>query len=108
MIVLLSEIFPKKLEMLSTTKPGSGQGVSAWVQIACPRLSIDWGHFFVVPVLSPFELYVAIGEVADPSLWSTGDEEKGYPMDFYSKTGGPWANYFDDNKDRKTQLSYGS
>mmetsp|Transcript_33693 Transcript_33693/g.80593 ORF Transcript_33693/g.80593 Transcript_33693/m.80593 type:complete len:557 (+) Transcript_33693:159-1829(+) len=107
MIVLLSEIFPQKLEMLSTTKPGSGKGVSAWVQIACPRLSIDWGHFFVVPVLSPFELYVTIGEVVDPSLWSAGDEEKGYPMDFYSKTGGPWANYFD-NKNRKTQLSYGS
>jgi diphthamide synthase subunit DPH2 len=35
MIVLLSEIFPKKLEMLS----GNG-GVSAWVQIACPRLRL--------------------------------------------------------------------
>lgn len=20
--------------------------VEAWVQVACPRLSIDWGHFF--------------------------------------------------------------
>jgi diphthamide synthase subunit DPH2 len=34
MIVLLSEIFPKKLEMLS----GGSGGVCAWVQIACPRL----------------------------------------------------------------------
>nr|NVI70948.1 putative diphthamide biosynthesis protein 1 [Cucujiformia] len=34
-IILLSEIFPKKLELF-------GQ-LDAFVQIACPRLSIDWG-----------------------------------------------------------------
>ncbi|KAL7530771.1 hypothetical protein ACHAXR_003663 [Thalassiosira sp. AJA248-18] len=108
-IVLLSEIFPKKLEMMSTSAPGSGGGVSAWVQIACPRLSIDWGHYFCVPVLSPFELFVALGEVADSSLWVAGEEkeEDGYPMDFYSKSGGPWANYYDSNKDRKV-MSYGT
>ena len=37
MIVLLSEIFPKKLELLSKGVDGKG-GVCAWVQIACPRL----------------------------------------------------------------------
>ena len=116
-IVLLSEIFPKKLEMMSNTNPGSGgRGVCAWVQIACPRLSIDWGHYFCVPVLSPFELFVALGEVVDPSLWVADDEKKeesvedhdnGYPMDFYSKSGGPWANYYDSNTKRKA-MSYGS
>jgi 2-(3-amino-3-carboxypropyl)histidine synthase len=116
-IVLLSEIFPKKLEMMSTTNPSSSHGkgkVCAWVQIACPRLSIDWGHYFCVPVLSPFELFVALGEVVDPSLWVANDseetrekEEDGYPMDFYSKSGGPWANYYDSNKDRKV-MSYGT
>ncbi|CBJ25584.1 conserved unknown protein [Ectocarpus siliculosus] len=20
--------------------------VEAWIQVACPRLSVDWGHFF--------------------------------------------------------------
>jgi len=108
MIVLLSEIFPKKLEMLSTTNPSSGRGVCAWVQIACLRLSIDWGHFFCVPVLSPFELFVALGEVVDPSIWSAEEEkgessiedEIGYPMDFYS-TEAPWSNYYNSNKDRK-------
>ena len=34
-IMLLSEIFPQKLALL--------EDVGAWVQIACPRLSIDWG-----------------------------------------------------------------
>eukprot|EP00956_Cyclotella_meneghiniana_P024051 scaffold47941_cov22-Cyclotella_meneghiniana.AAC.1 len=125
MIVLLSEIFPKKLEMMSVKPNGNGRdnehGVCAWVQIACPRLSIDWGHYFCVPVLSPFELFVALGEVADSSLWSANDdnperderettinavEEDGYPMDFYSKAGGPWTNYFDSNKDRRI-VAYG-
>ena len=110
MIVLLSEIFPKKLEMLST----GSNGVCAWVQVACPRLSIDWGHYFCVPVLSPFELYVAFGEVDNAALWvadeektdSTDDLDDQYPMDFYTKSGGPWTNYYDSNKDRKV-LSYG-
>nr|NVI71070.1 putative diphthamide biosynthesis protein 1 [Cucujiformia] len=34
-IILLSEIFPKKLELFPQ--------LDAFVQIACPRLSIDWG-----------------------------------------------------------------
>nr|NVI70977.1 putative diphthamide biosynthesis protein 1 [Cucujiformia] len=34
-VILLSEIFPKKLELF--------QELDAFVQIACPRLSIDWG-----------------------------------------------------------------
>lgn len=33
--VLLSEIFPDKLALM--------KDVEAWVQVACPRLSIDWG-----------------------------------------------------------------
>nr|NVI70988.1 putative diphthamide biosynthesis protein 1 [Cucujiformia] len=34
-VILLSEIFPKKMELFHT--------IDAFVQIACPRLSIDWG-----------------------------------------------------------------
>ena len=37
--ILLSEIFPQKLKIMSSS-------VEAWVQIACPRLSIDWGLAF--------------------------------------------------------------
>ena len=128
--ILLSEIFPKKLEMMSNTPKSFGNGregvgVCAWVQIACPRLSIDWGHYFCVPVLSPYELFVAMGEVVDSSLWKAEEDEvreenemvggidgrvsqdNGYPMDFYSKSGGPWANYYKSNSDRKV-LSYGN
>nr|NVI71053.1 putative diphthamide biosynthesis protein 1 [Cucujiformia] len=37
-VILLSEIFPKKLELFSQ--------LDAFVQNACPRLSIDWGPAF--------------------------------------------------------------
>ena len=47
-IVLLSEIFPGKLALF--------KDVEAWVQIACPRLSIYWGTAFDKPLLSPYEL----------------------------------------------------
>uniref|UniRef100_UPI00398F889E 2-(3-amino-3-carboxypropyl)histidine synthase subunit 1 isoform X2 n=1 Tax=Pristiophorus japonicus TaxID=55135 RepID=UPI00398F889E len=45
--VLLSEIFPDKLRLF--------QEVDAWVQVACPRLSIDWGKAFSRPLLTPYE-----------------------------------------------------
>ena len=38
-------------------------GPQAWVQVACPRLSIDWGEGFALPTLTPFEALVALGEV---------------------------------------------
>lgn len=47
--VLLSEVSPLKLKALS-------QGIDAWIQIACPRLSIDWGEEFLLPTLNPYEV----------------------------------------------------
>ncbi|MCJ1350080.1 MAG: Diphthamide biosynthesis protein 1 [Icmadophila ericetorum] len=75
--ILLSEIFPGKLAMM--------KDVECWVQIACPRLSIDWGYAFERPLLSPYEALVALG-VRDG--WEKKDGGKGvYPMDFYGKDG---------------------
>ena len=73
--MLLSEIFPGKL----ATMPD----VECWVQIACPRLSIDWGYAFPRPLLTPYEALVALGVRED---W---DKANGgiYPMDFYAKEG---------------------
>jgi 2-(3-amino-3-carboxypropyl)histidine synthase len=89
--LLLSEIFPGKLAMMPD--------VEAWVQIACPRLSIDWGYAFARPLLSPYEALVALGVREAPWL----DEEEAvargsgvekekeranlYPMDFYAREG---------------------
>lgn len=73
-IVLLSEIFPAKLALFTD--------IDAWIQIACPRLSIDWGESFSVPLLTPYEACVAL----ELTEW-----KEQYPMDYYSKdsTGTP-------------------
>ncbi len=84
-VLLLSEIFPKKLDMFSSK-------VDVWVQIACPRLSVDWGHFFTKPVLSAYELNVALGE----EKWRDV-----YPMDFYTVNSGRWSNYHEENRSRQ-------
>merc|ERR1719235_1632641 len=74
--VLLSEIFPAKLELM--------HDVDAWVQIACPRLSIDWGTAFKKPLLTPYEASVALASTE----W-----RESYPMDFYASKDslGPWT-----------------
>ncbi|KAK6296682.1 hypothetical protein J4Q44_G00328240 [Coregonus suidteri] len=80
--VLLSEIFPSKLDLMAE--------VDAWVQITCPRLSIDWGKAFSKPLLSPYEAAVALQQVG----W-----QEVYPMDFYSNQSlGPWAPNHPDNQ----------
>ncbi|XP_053222696.1 2-(3-amino-3-carboxypropyl)histidine synthase subunit 1 isoform X3 [Podarcis raffonei] len=73
--LLLSEIFPGKLRLFPD--------VEAWVQVACPRLSIDWGEAFGRPLLTPYEAAVALQQVQ----W-----QETYPMDFYaSQSLGPWT-----------------
>lgn len=75
--ILLSEIFPSKLALFN---------LDAFVQVACPRLSIDWGTAFPKPLLSPYEFSVVLGN----SKWLQDDGT--YPMDFYSNNSlGPWT-----------------
>ena len=76
-VILMSEIFPERLKRF-------GKEVDAWIQIACPRLSIDWGHHFSKPLLSAYEFEVTMKE----SEW-----RERYPMDYYSRKGGKWSNY---------------
>lgn len=73
--ILLSEIFPGKLAMMPD--------VECWVQIACPRLSIDWGYAFPRPLLTPYEALVALGVREE---WGSSKQAV-YPMDFYAKDG---------------------
>lgn len=58
---LVAEVSPPKLAALS-------QGIDAWVQIACPRLSIDWGEGFTLPTLNPYE--VRAGRGGDEAAWA--------------------------------------
>jgi 2-(3-amino-3-carboxypropyl)histidine synthase len=76
-IILLSEITDHKLMQYSECE--------CFVQIACPRISIDWGSYFTKPVITPYEAFVVWGDVE----WR--DQ---YPMDFYSYEGGEWSNYY--------------
>lgn len=79
-IILLSEIFPDKLKLFDD--------IDAFVQIACPRLSIDWGRAFEKPLLTPYELAVALGD----SKWNPNCSNDSYPMDFYANNSlGPWT-----------------
>ncbi|KAG0220979.1 Diphthamide biosynthesis protein 1 [Mortierella sp. GBA43] len=74
-IILLSEIFPGKLAMF--------EDMDAFIQIACPRLSIDWGYAFPKPLLTPYEASVVFESIP----W-----QPVYPMDFYSNDSlGPWT-----------------
>ncbi|KAG7195171.1 Diphthamide biosynthesis protein 1 [Scheffersomyces spartinae] len=70
--IILSEIFPQKLAMFDD--------IDAFVQVACPRLSIDWGYAFSKPLLTPYEAMVMVEQ---DTKWN----DKYYPMDYYAKEG---------------------
>uniref|UniRef100_A0A8C4X0C4 2-(3-amino-3-carboxypropyl)histidine synthase subunit 1 n=1 Tax=Eptatretus burgeri TaxID=7764 RepID=A0A8C4X0C4_EPTBU len=87
--VLMSEIFPQKLALFPD--------IEVWVQVACPRLSIDWGSAFEKPLLTPYEAAVALEVVS----WQTP-----YPMDFYSiRPLGPWAPRHPQHQPQQTKHS---
>uniref|UniRef100_A0AC34FJH1 2-(3-amino-3-carboxypropyl)histidine synthase subunit 1 n=1 Tax=Panagrolaimus sp. ES5 TaxID=591445 RepID=A0AC34FJH1_9BILA len=75
--ILLSEIFVNKLALF--------KGIECFAQVACPRLSIDWGLSFKTPLLTPYELASAL----EYTKFTTNE----YPMDFYAyDSRGPWTN----------------
>lgn len=83
--ILMSEIFPAKLALMPS--------IDAWVQIACPRLSIDWGLAFKNPLLTPYEINVALKAVE----W-----KETYPMDFYAyESLGNWTPNFKPKCEKK-------
>ncbi|MES1914649.1 MAG: hypothetical protein MHM6MM_006698 [Cercozoa sp. M6MM] len=102
-LVLLSEIFPHKLAAfnagLKDTEDKS-RIVGTWIQVGCPRLSIDWGIHFEAPLLNPYEAFVSL----DSAKWLAvpREEDAGgvYPMDFYSGSGGQWTNYWQSPEER--------
>ncbi|KAM6573414.1 hypothetical protein CsatA_017494 [Cannabis sativa] len=99
-VVLMSEISPARMGLFEDS-------VEAWVQIACPRLSIDWGEAFGKPLLTSFEADIALGSI--PGWWeknqnhdsgccggggdscgNNNDGDENYPMDYYAQDGGDW------------------
>ncbi|KAL5582591.1 hypothetical protein UlMin_015033 [Ulmus minor] len=98
-VVLMSEISPTRIGLFEDS-------VDAWIQIACPRLSIDWGDAFRKPLLNPFEAEIALGYISgwwERNNSSCCDDQNGgcnngdskaivgdYPMDYYAQDGGEW------------------
>ncbi|CAO2833119.1 unnamed protein product [Amaranthus hypochondriacus] len=120
-IVLMSEISPSRIELFQDS-------IDAWIQVACPRLSIDWGEAFHRPLLNPFEAEIALGlirgwwekdngsmridcgrnEVEGCSCddqTNKGGNENGvdYPMDYYAQDGGEWNSSYMKGKNRPTR-----
>lgn len=77
-VLLLSEAFPSKLRLLQDE-------VDCFVQVCCPRLSIDWGLSYHKPLLTPYECFV----VFDKEVF-----REQYPQDYYLRDSGPWTNYY--------------
>ena len=98
--LVLSEVFPAKLSAFSSGR----ERVDAFIQVACPRLSLDWGHFFTVPLLNTFEAFVAFDPSYSLSYPLPTDFTSSIPMDYYAKEGGPWANYHPTNRSRSLRV----
>ncbi|XP_021742015.1 2-(3-amino-3-carboxypropyl)histidine synthase subunit 1-like [Chenopodium quinoa] len=119
-VVLMSEISPSRIELFEDS-------IDAWIQIACPRLSIDWGEAFHRPLLNPFEAEIALGLIRgwwerDDSIVGVdcgrnggscgcdNENNKGgvdhggdYPMDYYAQDGGDWNSSYMKGKNRPTR-----
>lgn len=94
----MSEVIPAKLALF--------KDVDCWVQFACPRLSIDWGSAFQVPVLTPFEAMwgsrnCSSANCCKPS--AEDDKYEGHPMDYYAYDSlGPHTPNFMEAKPKKS------
>lgn len=74
--VMMPEIVQDTLKVIDS--------VDVWVQVACPRLSIDWGSFFQAPLLNPYEFAQSI-KLLDDTGRTQNQSPIEYPMDFYAK-----------------------
>jgi 2-(3-amino-3-carboxypropyl)histidine synthase len=83
---MLSEITEEKLNEY--------QDCECFIQIACPRISIDWGSYFSKAVITPYEAFVN---------WNKTHWRDNYPMDYYSYEGGEWSNYYNTRKNLKNK-----
>lgn len=102
--IVMPEIKPNLLNSFEDS-------IDVWVQVACPRLSIDWGDGFVSkPLLAPYELNIALQSVngikeGEILLSSDDGSRSSYPMDFYSNNSlGDWTPSHKCNKDCNCSL----
>ena len=86
-LFMMSEINLEKLKNCN---------IDAFIQISCPRLSVDWAHESDIPLLNSYEAYKVLNDEM---------EIQEYPMDFYShNSDGPWSIGYFNNPKRKRHL----
>jgi 2-(3-amino-3-carboxypropyl)histidine synthase len=82
-IIMLNEITQNKIINYDKCE--------CFIQIACPRLSIDWSDQFSKPMLTPYEIFLAL----DQEKFENGV----YKMNNYSNDTGEWGHFFKEKKE---------
>ncbi|KAI3657083.1 hypothetical protein MP638_005777 [Amoeboaphelidium occidentale] len=111
LVVLMSELSPAKIKAFENEKH-----IDVWIQTSCPRLSIDWGYGFNVPLLTPYEAMLCLlpeveWETRRPKWLDACDQQscsklyqdwEMYPMDFYAHDSlGKWTPNHKEKDDKK-------
>ena len=82
-IIMMNEITEAKVSNYNKCE--------CFIQLACPRLSIDWSDQFSKPMLTPYEVYLALGEI---------ELKNGvYEMSNYANETGEWGHFFKEKKE---------
>ena len=83
-IIMLNEITQNKIINYNKCE--------CFIQLACPRLSIDWSDQFTKPMLTPYEIYL----ILDPKKYKNDI----YEMNNYSNETGEWGHFFKEKKNK--------
>lgn len=83
------------------------EGVDYSIQLACPRLSTDWGIYYSKPILNSYEAFVLLGNLSNNNSQFFIDMENNldtsyseysylqtYPMNYWASKGEIWCNYY--------------
>ena len=82
LLVLMDDLSPQAL--------GSYRGIDVWVQMACPRLSLDWStEGYTTPLLTTHEAMVAFA----PEKPRAADVEYFVPMDNWAHVDSHYRQY---------------
>ena len=82
-IIMMNEITQKKIINYNKCE--------CFIQLACPRLSIDWSDQFDRPMLTPYEIYLALDQIKL--------NNNIYEMNNYSNDTGEWGHFFKEKKE---------
>lgn len=83
------------------------EGVDYSIQLACPRLSTDWGIYYSKPILNSYEAFILLGNLSNNHMQFFSDMENNldtsyseysylqtYPMNYWASKGNIWCNYY--------------